>query len=395
MNKKIKKQSKKNQIETIKNSKRTYISQSDIPRYQLSQALRVANAIADNYGKKPTRPLRVAEAMEVLPASSNFRMLCGASIAYGLTEGGYNANLISLTPLAKRIVAPTVDGDDLSAKQEAILKPKIIREFLTKYDTSSLPAEKIGYNVLEEMGVPTVKTKETFDLILKSAKEVGFIREMKGKNFVDLSVTSGTKENNNGETVSPDESENITDEIGDQNNLDLAPSDDQTKETMKQTGDVKKRLQRVFITHGKNQAFISPIKKFLIFGGFEPVVAVERQTTSQPVPEKIIGEMQSCGAAIIHIEAEQKLISTKGKEQVILNPNVLVEIGAAMALYGKRFVLLVKEGVDLPSNLQGLYQVRYSNSSLSSGETIKLLEAINDIKNHSLPGFLKGNQDSI
>jgi hypothetical protein len=35
---------------------------------------------------------------------------------------------------------------------------------------------------------------------------------------------------------------------------------------------------------------------------------------------------------------------------VVLNPNVLIEIGAAMALYGRRFILLVKAGTRLPSN---------------------------------------------
>jgi predicted nucleotide-binding protein len=56
-----------------------------------------------------------------------------------------------------------------------------------------------------------------------------------------------------------------------------------------------------------------------------------------------------------------------------------------MALYGRRFILLVREGVDLPSNLQGLYEVRYKADALDGEATIKLLEAINDIKNNPLP----------
>ncbi|HEX9771500.1 MAG TPA: TIR domain-containing protein, partial [Kiloniellales bacterium] len=58
------------------------------------------------------------------------------------------------------------------------------------------------------------------------------------------------------------------------------------------------------------------------------------------------------------------------------NPNVLIEIGAAMAFYGRRFILLVREGVKLPSNLQGLYEVRYAGDTLDAASTIKLLEAI-------------------
>lgn len=56
-----------------------------------------------------------------------------------------------------------------------------------------------------------------------------------------------------------------------------------------------------------------------------------------------------------------------------------------MALYGRRFVLLVREGVTLPTNLQGLYEVRYAGDKLDGESTIKLLKAIRDVKNHPLP----------
>jgi len=115
------------------------------------------------------------------------------------------------------------------------------------------------------------------------------------------------------------------------------------------------------------------------------VVAMDKQTVSQPVPDKVLEAMRSCGAAIIHVEAEQSLIDPEGKVHTMLNPNVLIEIGAAMALYGKRFILLVRYGVQLPSNLRGLYEVRYTGDKLDSDVTIKLLEAIQDIKKHPLP----------
>src|SRR5438132_4046972 len=102
--------------------KRTYISQSDVPALGIDQALRVAKALADNYGKQPARPLQVAQALGIQPTSGGFRTICGASIAYGLTEGGYNSDQIGLTPLGRRIVAPTKEGDDASARREALLR---------------------------------------------------------------------------------------------------------------------------------------------------------------------------------------------------------------------------------------------------------------------------------
>jgi predicted nucleotide-binding protein len=74
----------------------------------------------------------------------------------------------------------------------------------------------------------------------------------------------------------------------------------------------------------------------------------------------------------------------ESKEVVALNENVLIEIGAAMALYGERFILLVKDGVKLPSNLQGMYEVRYAAEKLDGNETIKLMSSINDMKTKRL-----------
>ncbi len=98
-----------------------------------------------------------------------------------------------------------------------------------------------------------------------------------------------------------------------------------------------------------------------------------------------MGDMRGAGAAIIHVDAERTIKDEHGAEHVIVNPNVLIEIGAAMANYGKRFILLVRDGVKLPSNLQGLFEVRYKGDTLDADATIRLLEAMKDMKNHPLP----------
>jgi predicted nucleotide-binding protein len=145
------------------------------------------------------------------------------------------------------------------------------------------------------------------------------------------------------------------------------------------------RRRRVFITHGKNRGLVDPIKKLLDYGELEPVVSVERQSVSKPVPAKVMDDMRDCGAAIIHVDADKTIVDNQGQEHVFLNPNVLIEIGAAMAFYGQRFILLVREGVRLPSNLQGLYEVGYDGDTLDANATIALLDAIKDIKNYGLP----------
>lgn len=122
------------------------------------------------------------------------------------------------------------------------------------------------------------------------------------------------------------------------------------------------------------------MKEILGFGDFEPVVAVERETTAQPVPLKVMSDMRSCSAAIIHVSGERKVLDQEGEEHVMLNENVLIEIGAAMALYGNKFILLVEDGIQLPSNLQGLYTARYSGTELDQPATMKLLKAFKEFR---------------
>jgi predicted nucleotide-binding protein len=356
--------------------KRSYLSQAEVPGCVLDDALRIPRAIAENYAAKPAAPLNVAAALEMQPNAGRFRLLSGAAIAYGVTSGGPYAPEIAITPLGMRIVRPTKEGDDLLARREALLRPRVIGEFLQKYNGAPLPRAEIAVNVLLEMKVPPDRADEVLDFILQGAESVGVLREIKGKKYVDLSgvplaANGKTQEVTNAQPNSEEEEE--------------IPILTAPAAPMPRTSSTGKQERRVFITHGKNKALIDPIKKLLGFGELEPVVSVEKPSVSQPVPDKVMGEMRSCGAAIIHVDAEQKLIDKEGTEHLVLNPNVLIEIGAAMALFGRRFILLVREGVKLPSNLQGLFEVRYTGDTLDGDATIKLLEAINDIKNHPMP----------
>jgi len=361
-----------------KAQRRSRISQTDVPAHGLTDALRVANAIAENYASDATSPLDVAAAMGLTPTSSNFKMLAGASIAYGLTEGGYNVSQISLTNLGRRITSPLEDGDDEQAKREALQKPRVIGEFLAKYDQKQLPRPDIAINVLATMDCPRERASDIFELIVSEAEALGLIQDIKGKKFVNLRGSArGQSSNGNIKDLDGVEPLHTPDQE------DAEPLSNVLPDKPISLGiplPIDNKAKRVFITHGRDQGFVQPIKKLLSFGEMEAVVSVEKQSVSKPVPEKVMADMRSCGAAIIHVDAENRVMDTDAKEHVMLNSNVLIEIGAAMALYGQRFILLVRDGVKLPSNLQGLYEVRYSGEALDGDATIKLMEAINALK---------------
>jgi len=358
--------------------KRKQISQTDVPSVALTQALRVPSAIADHYAKGPTRPIDVAAALEMSPTSGPFRALCGAAIGYGLTEGGPNASEISLTPLGMRIVAPLEEGDDEVARRQAVLAPTVEKAFLDKYDGSPLPAEKIAYNVLETLGVPTDRTQGVYSLIVENAELVGFLKRIKDKTYVDLGGPP------NG-PVGISEASEDTEEHPPANGAADAPNEavDTTPHNVTSVlalAEMDMSTRRVFITHGKSRRVVDQLKELLRFGDFEPVVSVDRESVAKPVPTKVMDDMRSCGAGIIHVQTEQRLMNREGEEHRIVNQNVLIEIGAAMALYRGRFILLVEDGTELPSNLQGLYEVRYTGDELGYEATMKVLKALNEFK---------------
>jgi predicted nucleotide-binding protein len=284
-----------------------------------------------------------------------------------------------LTQTGLRIVAPLDEGDDKRALRAAALTPSIIKTFLDRYDGSPLPTDQIGANVLESMGVPVDAAARVMTLIVENAKFVGFLQTIKDKVYVDLerageTTTTGTKSGHaTPSAAASDEDVDWGNEVETPPTSPLHPHD--------QTGGTRNR--KVFISHGKSRRVVDQLKELLMFGDFEPVVTIEKESVSKPVPTKVMDDMRLCAAGIIHVKPEETMLDKEGTQQHFLNQNVLIEIGAAMALYRDHFILLVEDGATLPSNLQGLYEVRYSGDELGYDATMKVLKALNQFKTAS------------
>jgi predicted nucleotide-binding protein len=266
----------------------------------------------------------------------------------------------------------------------------VINGFLTAYNGAKVPREDIAHNVLaEKFDIPVAEAARVFKQIIDDARQLGMITDISGVEYVQLDARAN-------QTAAP--AEVIEDEAtpqavtGAQARPDISalfPTTDVTtsasRSPLPAEGPRDARLGRVYISHGKNKAFVDLLTKLLKFGELEAVVSIQKETVSLSLTDKVIGDMRTCGAAMIHVDAERTVTDADGAERILLNENVLIEIGAAVALYGKRFILLVGEGVELPSNLHGLYQVRYTGEKLDAEAAMRLMDAIGDIKNHSLP----------
>lgn len=364
-------------------AKRTYFKQADFPQTDLQQAQKIASALVDNFAGKEGSPPDIALAIGISPTSSAWAPLAGSSVAYGLTDGGVNANLIKLTDLGRRLVAPEVEGEDLTARLEAILQPRILREFFERYRRAKFPNDTIATNVLKAFDIPADRVASALEIVKANGRYAGIIRETPTGPFVNLDSPGVPAP-----TATPALPEQDVHGVHTKDHEEELPAD--TTKVKASLAAVPQLLpapptfdpksNRVFISHGKQKAIVTQIKELLEFGSFEPVVSVERESTAIPVPEKFFEDMRSCRAGVIHVGAEGKYLDRDGNEQTKINDNVLIEIGAAMALYGKKVILLVEGGVTLPSNLQGLYRCEFDGDRLEYESTMKLLKTFSQFR---------------
>ena len=166
--------------------KRPYYKQSDFPLASLQQAQKIASAIVDNFAGVGGSPPDVALALGISPTSSAWPALTGAAIAYGLIDGGWNANTMKLTALGRKLVAPEAEGEDVTARREAILKPKLLRDFYEKYRRAKFPNDIIAGNVLKTMGLPADRTAAALEIIKENGRYAGIIRETVTGPFINL-----------------------------------------------------------------------------------------------------------------------------------------------------------------------------------------------------------------
>ena len=356
---------------------RKRIVQTELPRVSIQKALRVPSALVEQYAGQPTAPVEVAVAVGVKPSSSGWRALTGAAIGYGLTDGGYNAPEISLTDMGRCAVAPQVEGEDIAALREACLKPVIIGGFLRKYDGNKFPREDIARNVLKgEFGVPDARVDGALEVIVENAETIGAFRTIGGDRYVSLAPLAPAEP---APLVSP------ASPAGDTSSP-SPTSDFVSAATVEGAGAAAVQEQRpvtaIFVGHSSGTKVLEQVKQLLELADLRAEVAVEQETAAIPVPDKVFEAMSRSDAAIICVTADAE---QQAEDSYSVNPNVLIEIGAAYVRHDKRLVLLWDRRVEVPSNLQGLYRCEFEGDELSWEAGTRLQKALIAIKKGQVP----------
>jgi hypothetical protein len=346
------------------------------PPRRLQDSERLAKGIRESNAGRPMNRVLLAEAVELSPGSSGYRDLISAAYRYGLTEGNYKSENIALTALGQALTAPRSDGERVEARRRAFKTVDIFAQVLAHYSNAKLPSDHFLRNTLERepFNVDPEWSGGVAEAFRTDAEYVGLLKVVGGQAYVV--ETDPVDRIDDGDTRGGDD----TPEAG--SGANEAPLPNETfqpegHEDLRRPSTNFPANRRVYISHGKNQAIVDQIKEIVQFGKFEPWISVERITVSKPVPQKVMEEMRACFAGVIHVATEEPVATADGVPIRPINQNVLIEIGAALALYGGNVILLVENGTQMPSNLQGLFEVRYSGEKLDGDATMRLLKAFN------------------
>ena len=253
-------------------------------------------------------------------------------------------------------MAPTEEGDDLVAKREALLGPRVIQEFLQKYDGSQLPSDQIGKNVLETLGVPRGATERTMKLIISGAESLGLLQEISGRKVVNL---KGAR---------PPAAEQTKVEAREDA---YEAEDDEAEETpgeppVVEPPDEETRPRAIFLGHGKNRKPLEQLSKILDEYKIPYKVAVDEANKGRPISQKVADTMSECGAAILIFTADQEFFDPHGNDIWRPSENVVYELGAASMLYGGRIIIFKEEVVDFPTNFRDIGHISFPKDDLGS-----------------------------
>ena len=162
----------KTQRKTVKN----------IPALTFEDTIQLAIGIWECASGQKVRRLTLFDHLKKSPDSGPSRTLVTASSKYGLTTGGYQAEMLELTPLGK--IAANPDGnkcETTKAKFElAIQGNSYFNHLYDSFKSMKLPTNKVMEDAVVEIGLDADEAKRCVETFIVNAQYIGLIQMLSG-----------------------------------------------------------------------------------------------------------------------------------------------------------------------------------------------------------------------
>ena len=304
------------------------------PVHTLEEGLGVATAIQEINRGEPFDRLLLAGALGTTPASSSYTNRLNASLRYGLTEGGYASQKISLTELGRSITAPTGVPERREALVQAALKPELFHNFYRSLDGKRMPPDQYAKNTLQrDSDVHPDLTNECLTIIKQNGLFVGILGDIGGAQYVSLSGAHVPAEfpMPGVAAVEP---------------LDAAgpPASADPVAASGSSATVASRSAKFLIAHAGDPAVVETIRRTLDSFGIGYAAIKSADAVQHPPDRETSEALKSCDAAVLILAIPEGMpgdsrIEAGNKESTIF-------MLGAVALYGDRVVLLREKGLE-------------------------------------------------
>jgi len=315
------------------------------------------------------------------PSSSGFRDRISASARYGLTEGNYSSETISLTPLGVAATRPRNEDERIGAKRDAVRAIPLFNDLIDHFANAKLPEPGFLKNTLERVpfNVSPEWSESAAEAFTKDVRQVGYLRDINGSPYIliDASGTTPTDVAPLDERVEepdhPPQDLVTPDTAGD---FPTTRSDGDI-EGSRRDSSARPAPMQIFIAHGQSRRPLEQLKEILNGWKVPFLVALDEANAGRPISEKVADTMRQCTAGIFIFTADESFRdNTTGETVSRPSQNVVYELGAASLLYGRKIVILKEAEVTFPSDFSDLGWIEFDKDALDAKAMDLLRELI-------------------
>ena len=349
------------------------------PIIPLATALQVAEAITEKNASRPMNRLLLAEAMGYSPSSSGFRDRVASSGKYGLTEGNYSSETISLTSQGVAVTRPRNEAERIEAKRDAVRAIPLFEDLIRHFANVRLPEPSFLKNILERdpFNIDPDWSVSAAEAFTEDAREVGYLRNIGGAAHIVLDASGATPANpaeSDQPVAEPDSSPQVQarDPASDSS---ATGSNGEIRQPSRNSAERPVPMQ-LFIAHGTSRKPLEQLKEILNSWKVPFLVAVDEANAGRPISEKVADTMRQCSAGIFIFTADELFDSGTGVTVSRPSQNVVYELGAASLLYGRKIVILKETEVTFPSDFSDLGWIEFDKDALDAKAMDLLREMI-------------------
>jgi hypothetical protein len=292
---------------------------SDYPRHSVRKSLRIPQSVLDQNAGRPCTDREAAEYSGV-GYHGPFAVELSSAIKYGFLTRPKPRN-VALTELAKTVLRPQSQSDELNGLRQAVLNAPKISEVYKHYRGENIPDEPFfGNALLDNFQIPKEKHEEFKGIFLESLEESQLIESREGKRrIIDVSQ---------GEGVDADTA-----------------------------GTLKRLEQAVQIESGDSCFVMMPFSEPI--GGYYKSIYEPAIKKSGLRPVRADDDIFATGKIIDQIWTGIHRAKVLVAELTGRNPNVFYELGLAHALE-KPVVLVSSTEKDVPFDVQHIRVIYYN-----------------------------------